>query len=295
MSANPLQATSSLFSSQFNTNMSVVLRRQSRILTTQIPVFHSQFKTHHPSICLFYKRWNSVEKIPWGRNILLFLFCFFQMKSHDRHWQARVRVCYRFCWWLGTGSQGTRRHRSFRLACVALTHCENKSSLSAGGVTNDSTDICCTAQHRNGCNASSLKCSQGFGWKSFEGCVCVVKEWFLCTQGFVQRWGRPRGWRRCWLFVGGGFLDGAWTVTSWEHHSSEDEDPLAHASWDCPSCAGSSSAQWKKGDNVTNTQLDLWPNWQKHCIVKAFCQVALQTKTFTLWPTLGSETLESLF
>lgn len=53
--------------------------------------------------------------------------------------------------------------------------------------------------------------SGGFGWKS---CVCEVKEWFLCTQGFVQRWGSPGAERRCWLFVGGDLSDGAWTAMS---------------------------------------------------------------------------------
>lgn len=100
--------------------------KTSRILITQFPfVAQTQIKTYHPSICFFlYRRWNSVEKIPWGRNILLFfvLFCFFRMKKKPLQTLAgSVRVCYHFCWWLGTGSQGTRRHRSFQFACAALT------------------------------------------------------------------------------------------------------------------------------------------------------------------------------
>lgn len=99
-------------------------------------------------------------------------FCFvdFQMKKKPRQTLAgSVRVCYRFCWWLGTGSQGTRRHRSFQLACVALTHCENKSSLSAGGVTNDSTDIRCTAQHRAAATPAAWNALRGLGGSLLEG------------------------------------------------------------------------------------------------------------------------------
>lgn len=109
--------------------------RTSRILITQFPfVAQSQIKTYHPGICFFlYERWNSVEKIPWGRNILLFfvLFCcvFFGWKrSHYRHWQARSEFA------TISADDLARAHRAlgdtdhFGLPVLHL-HCENKSSL----------------------------------------------------------------------------------------------------------------------------------------------------------------------
>lgn len=53
-------------------------------------------------------------------------------------------------------------------------------------------------------------------------------------------------WCRQWMFVGD-VLDGAWkgTVMNSKRRSSGDEDPHAHAFWDCLWCAGSSPLSTK--------------------------------------------------
>lgn len=83
--------------------------------------FQSPIQTYQLCICFFFKRWNSVEKIPWGRNILLFFFL--MRKKPLQTLAGSVWVCYHFCWWLGTVSQGTRRYsmRPFQFACAAVT------------------------------------------------------------------------------------------------------------------------------------------------------------------------------
>lgn len=49
-------------------------------------------------------------------------FVFFLMRKKPLQTLAgSVRVCYHLCWWLGTGSQGTRKYRSFQFARAALT------------------------------------------------------------------------------------------------------------------------------------------------------------------------------
>lgn len=124
---SPLLATSSPLVHSWIKTFSVALQRQSWTLTIQFPILQSQIKYFTIQVCFFHKRWDSVEKIPWGRNILLgfFLFVFvviFQMKKKPRQTLAgSFSRLLLFLLMIGTGSQGTRRHRSL-WAGLCRTH-----------------------------------------------------------------------------------------------------------------------------------------------------------------------------
>lgn len=129
----------SRFSSQFNTNifLSVSHENKRNSDNTISVVFQSRIHTYRLSICFFFRRWNLVEKIPWGRNILLFLWW---ERSHYRYWQAQSEFA------TISADDLARSHRAlgdtdhFSLP-VVQPYCEDKSSFIARGVIYDSTDI----------------------------------------------------------------------------------------------------------------------------------------------------------
>lgn len=115
--------------------------------------------TNFPAVCLLLKlflRWNSVEKIPWGRNILLF---FWWERSHHRYWQAQSEFA------TVSADDLARSHRALgdtiwdHFSLPVHTQ-ENKWSFTAERVVHYSTDVSCTA--KRGCNTSIRKCTQSF-------------------------------------------------------------------------------------------------------------------------------------
>lgn len=113
--------------------------------------------------------------------------------------------------------------------CGARTPPEGPPPPSAAGTTQDSTDICCTAQPA--WNTGGLPQAG------------AVRGWSPCTRGFVR--GSCGGERRRW-WSEGGIWDAAWKAMNSERRSSEDGDPPARVSWDCRPSADSSSVQQQK-------------------------------------------------
>lgn len=131
------------FSSQFNTNIFLLASYADKRNTdnTISFVFQPQIQTFQAEyFFFFFQRWNSVEKIPWGRNILLF---FGWERSHYRHWQAQSEFA------TISADDLARSHRAlgdtdhFSLPLLQ-SHCENKSSFNAGLMTLQTS----AAQHR---------------------------------------------------------------------------------------------------------------------------------------------------
>lgn len=107
------------FSLQFNTNifLSVSYEDKRNADNTNSFVFQSWIQTYQLSICSFFLEMKLSRKDPLREK---HSFVFLMREKPLQTLAGSVWVCYHFCWWLGTVSQGTRRYRPFQFACAAV-------------------------------------------------------------------------------------------------------------------------------------------------------------------------------